>query len=89
MENICIERLSKEEIKNRGISSWPVWEKGVSRFEHSYSATEECFIIEGAFTIETPERNYRIEKGDFVTFKKNLKCIWDIKSAVKKYYNFP
>jgi hypothetical protein len=27
-------------------------------------------------------------RGDFVRFPKGLSCIWDIKEAVKKHYNF-
>ena len=29
------------------------------------------------------------KKGDFVTFKDGLSCVWDIIEPIKKYYNFP
>ncbi|HEY9113675.1 MAG TPA: cupin domain-containing protein [Bacteroidales bacterium] len=89
MDKIIIEKLSKQEIKDREIASWPTWSKEISRFEYTYVATEECYIVEGAFTVETDEKTYHIEAGDFVTFKINLHCTWDIKSPVRKHYNFP
>ena len=89
MEKVLLKKLSKQEIKDRKIESWPIWTKEISRFEHHYDDTEECYIIEGFFTIDTTEKTYTIEAGDFVTFKKGLNCTWDIQSPVKKYYNFP
>lgn len=89
MEKVVIEKLSKQEFLEREIASWPIWSKDVSRFEYTYVATEECYIIEGEFTIETDEKKYLVQAGDFVTFKVNLHCTWDIKSPVRKHYNFP
>jgi len=28
------------------------------------------------------------KKGDLVQFPKGLKCVWNVKKPVKKYYNF-
>jgi uncharacterized cupin superfamily protein len=89
MEKLIIEKLNKQEFKDREIVTWPVWSKDVSRFEYTYAATEECYIIEGTFYVETDEKTYLIEAGDFVTFKVNLHCTWDIKTPVRKHYNFP
>lgn len=30
---IIVEKLSENEIQNRGIRNWPIWEKEVSRFD--------------------------------------------------------
>lgn len=89
MNEISIKRLAEKEIDNRGIKTWPVWEKEISRFPWTYSDNEECLIIEGEFLIETKDGIYNVEAGDFVTFPKGLNCVWDIKKPVKKYYNFP
>lgn len=89
MEKVIIEKISKQEYLEREIASWPLWSKDVSRFEYTYAVTEECYIIEGEFTVKTDDKIYQIEAGDFVTFKVNLHCIWDIKSPVRKHYNFP
>lgn len=81
-------RLSEEEIKAKGILSWPTWEKEVSRFPWAYDETEECYFIEGEVIIETKAGNYTIEPDDFVVFHEGLKCDWDIRRPVKKHYNF-
>ncbi|RLC51944.1 MAG: cupin, partial [Candidatus Cloacimonadota bacterium] len=44
---IKIEKLSDEQIEEKGIKSWPIWEKEVSRFDWHYDFTEECYILEG------------------------------------------
>lgn len=89
MSEIIISILSEETIKQRGIRSWPIWEKEISRFDWQYSGDEECLILEGEVTVETIKGTYAIKPGDFVTFKKGLECVWDIKKPIRKYYNFP
>ncbi len=88
MANVIIEKLGKEEIEKRGISKWPIWTKEVSRFDWFYDSEEHCQIIEGEIVIESEEGNFYINPGDYVVFKKGLKCIWDIKKPVRKHYNF-
>ena len=88
MAKVIIERLSEEEINKRGIRSWPQWSKEVSRFDSYYDGDEECLFIEGEVIIETEDAKSEIKPGDFVIFQKGLKCIWDIRKPVRKYYNF-
>lgn len=80
--------MSLDEIKDKGIDSWPIWTKEVSRFDWTYSGDEECYILEGEFSVETNEGTVNIKPGDFVTFRDGLNCVWDIKIPVKKHYNF-
>lgn len=89
MGKVIIEQLNENEINLRGIRNWPVWQKEISRFDWLYSGDEECLIIEGEVVVETSKGDFSIKKGDFVTFKNGLECIWDIKNPIKKYYNFP
>ena len=88
MAQVIIETLTEEEIRARGIKEWPIWTKEVSRFDWSYDSTEQCLVLEGQIVVETAESSYAIKAGDFVTFKKGLQCVWDIKKAVRKHYNF-
>jgi len=88
MATVKIKQLTEEEIAQKGIRSWPVWEKEISRFSWSYDSEEQCYIVEGDVVIETENGNFTLKPGDFVTFEKGLECIWDIRSAVKKHYNF-
>ncbi len=88
MSKVIIKKLPKNEIEKMGISSWPIWEKEISKFDWQYDTDEECLILEGEVEVETSEGKFLIKPGDFVTFKSGLKCIWDIKKDIKKHYNF-
>lgn len=85
---IKVERLSKGELEQRGVSSWPVWEKGVSKFDWHYDNIEECYILEGKVAVETISGNVTFGKGDFVTFPNGLDCVWNVLEPVRKHYNF-
>ena len=89
MPKIIIQKLSQQEIEERHILHWPIWEKEVSRFEHIYEGDEECLFLDGDVVIVTDQENYTIVPGDFVIFQDGLKCVWDIRRPVKKHYNFP
>jgi len=85
---IKIERLKPDQIQKLGINSWPIWEKEVSWFNWHYDNTEECLLLEGEVTVETPDgKSVNFGKGDFVTFPKGLSCAWNVKKPVKKHYN--
>ncbi len=86
--NIKVEKLSDEEIERRGIKSWPVWEKEVSKFDWYYDSQEECLILEGEVSVFSDGESISFKAGDFVTFPKGLSCVWDIKKKVRKHYNF-
>jgi uncharacterized cupin superfamily protein len=88
MAKVTIQKLDQATIDKRGIKKWPVWTKEVSRFDWSYDQIEECLILEGEFFIETDEGVYQLKAGDFVTFAKGLRCVWDIKKPVRKHYHF-
>ncbi|MBU1090493.1 MAG: DUF861 domain-containing protein, partial [Candidatus Omnitrophica bacterium] len=60
---IRIEKLNQEEVNKRGITSWPIWEKEVSRFDWHYDTTEECLLLEGKVNVETKD-------GKIVSFAK-------------------
>ncbi|HNW97038.1 MAG TPA: cupin domain-containing protein [Bacteroidales bacterium] len=88
MAKVIIQKLSVSEIQQRKIKSWSIWNKEVSKFDWYYDSDEECLILEGEVDVHTDDGNYTIKAGDFVTFKKGLKCIWDIKKRISKHYNF-
>lgn len=89
MSEIRIEKVAQDKLKEKGILSWPIWEKEVSRFEWHYDTAESCYILEGDVTVETKNgKKVTFGAGDFVTFPKGLDCVWDIKKPVRKHYNF-
>jgi hypothetical protein len=85
---VIIEKLSEEEITKRGIRQWPIWTKEKSVFDWYYDSQEQCLFLDGHVVIETPEGNVEIQKGDFVTFERGLKCVWKVLEPVRKHYNF-
>lgn len=86
---IKISRPSEEELKGQNIRNWPVWEKEASKFPWTYDSEEICYIIEGEIIVETDIETVHIQPGDLVTFPAGLKCVWDIRKAVRKHYHFP
>jgi uncharacterized protein len=88
MSKVDIKELSDIEILNMGINHWPIWEKEVSRFDWFYESDEECLILEGEVIVETNEGIFTLKPGDFVTFKKGLSCVWEVKKRVRKHYSF-
>jgi len=87
---ISIERnLSDEELNNRGVYQWSIWEKEVSELPWAYDAEEVCYLLQGEITV-TPDggKPVTIKAGDFVTFPAGMSCYWKISSAIKKHFNF-
>lgn len=86
---IEVQKPNKEDLEKRGVLSWPIWEKEVSRFDWYYDSIEESYLLEGKVVVETKDGDKtEFGKGDFVTFPKGLSCIWDIKQSVRKHYLF-
>lgn len=88
MTMVLIEKLTDEQVNQKGIKNWPIWTKEVSTFDWYYDSDEECLILEGEFDVKTDAGTFTIKAGDFVTFKKGLKCVWDVKKPIRKHYNF-
>lgn len=85
---VKVQKISKDELLQKGVLSWPIWEKGVCEFDWHYDSIEQCYFLEGEVTVTTEDGSVNFGKGDFVTFSKGLDCTWKIKKAVKKHYQF-
>ena len=86
---IIIEKLNESVVTARKINTWPIWSKEVSKFDWYYDCDEECLVLQGEVVVHTDHGDFTIKEGDFVTFKKGLKCVWEVKKAIRKHYNFP
>ena len=86
--NIKIDRLSDEEINNKGVLSWPIWECEVSEFDWEYDQQESCLLLEGDVEVKTDFETVNFSGGDFVVFPRGLKCSWKVTRPVRKYYSF-
>lgn len=86
---IEVKKPTEDDLQGLGVTSWPIWEREVSRFDWHYDTIEECYLLEGDVIVETDNgEQVRFGKGDFVTFPEGLSCVWDIRQPVKKHYNF-
>ncbi len=84
--SVTIRKPTQAEIDEA--STWKTWTKGITIFDMDYTKSERCLILEGDVKIITPEKNYYFQGGDYVIFKKGLKCKWVINYPVKKKYLF-
>lgn len=78
------------DLKKLDVESWGTWTKEVSEFDWSYDDTETCYLLEGDVEVTDSKTGEKIEfkKGDLVQFEKGLKCVWNVKKPVRKYFNF-
>jgi hypothetical protein len=85
---VKVEKLAAGDLQAKGVFTWPIWTKEVSRFDWHYDEQEQCYFLEGAVTVETPDGSVSFGKGDFVTFPEGLTCVWNVKQPVRKHYKF-
>ena len=84
---ITIDKPTEEQI--REMEACPIWEKEESTFPWEYEEEETCLLLEGEVEVATDQGEVlRFGAGDLVTFPKGLKCIWEIRKAVRKHYRF-
>jgi len=78
------------DLKKLDVESWGTWSKEVSEFDWSYDDTETCYLLEGEVEVTDSKTGEKIEfkKGDLVQFERGLKCVWNVKKPVRKYFNF-
>lgn len=79
-----------EDLKKLNIKTWGTWEKEKSVFDWYYDDTETCYILDGEVEVTDSDTGQKLDfkKGDLVQFPKGLKCVWNVKKPVRKYYMF-
>ncbi len=85
---VLVEKPTDQKLKDLDAKSWPIWTKEASSFDWYYDEKEICYFLEGEVTVKTSDGEISFGKGDLVTFPQGLKCVWNIKKAVKKHYKF-
>jgi len=83
---VIVRKPTEEEVA--AMKSNPVWSCKASEFEWFYDSQETCLIIEGEVTVKFGSKSVSFAAGDYVVFPKGLSCVWQVKKAVKKYYEF-
>ena len=87
---ITIEKPDAAKLALLGVDNWPIWTKEVSRFPWDYSSQEIAYILEGEVTVTPKDGGEPVSfsAGDLVTFPAGLSCVWDVKKALRKHYQF-
>lgn len=85
---IEVKKITEEELKKLNVNAWPVWECDESVFDWYYDTQEMCYFLKGSVVVKVGNQEVAIKKGDFVIFPKGLKCVWNVKEAVRKHYKF-
>ena len=88
IKDVIVRKPSEQEKET--CSQWPVWSSDVDKFDWEYTQTETCLIIKGKVDVYDSQNKECVSfgAGDLVIFPTDLSCIWDIKEAVQKYYDF-
>ena len=85
---IEIRKPTQDELETMGVFSWDIWTCEPSTFDWTYSDRETCFLLEGEVTVTAGEQKVSFGKGDLVVFPKGLSCVWEVKTAVRKHFQF-
>ena len=88
MSKIDVKKPTKEDLDKLGVESWGTWECDVSVFDWEYDTEETCYILDGQVVVKSDEGETEIKAGDLVTFRKGLRCVWDVKKPIRKHYRF-
>lgn len=87
---IKVEKPDAAKLASLGVARWPIWSKEVSSFPWDYSSQEVAYILEGKVTVTPIGGGDSVDfgVGDLVTFPAGLSCIWEVKEALRKHYQF-
>jgi uncharacterized cupin superfamily protein len=86
VKDVVVKKPSEEE--SSACQSWPIWTCQPSNFDWVYTEKETCLLIEGKVTVTDGKDSVNFGPGDLVIFPEGLECNWNVREAVKKYYNF-
>ncbi|HUT60985.1 MAG TPA: cupin domain-containing protein [Phycisphaerae bacterium] len=86
MSTITVTKPSQHALDELGVSQWPIWTCEPSRFDWHYDDKETCYLLAGQVTVIAGEEQVSFGAGDLVVFPKDLDCVWEVKTAVRKHY---
>ncbi|MCP4051334.1 MAG: cupin domain-containing protein [bacterium] len=85
---MVIEVRKPTDKEKQFMAAQPVWSSDVKTFPWQYDEKETCLIIEGEVTVTTDSQTISFGAGDYVIFPKGLRCMWQVKKNVRKYYSY-
>ncbi|KAL6183476.1 hypothetical protein ACLB2K_044887 [Fragaria x ananassa] len=80
---------TQSQLTELGVTTWPKWECGPSKFPWSFTVTETMYLLKGKVNVEVDghEGSFEIGAGDLVVFPKGMKVTWDVIEGVNKHYS--
>ncbi|KAM5573057.1 hypothetical protein ABKV19_012877 [Rosa sericea] len=80
---------TQSQLTELGVTTWPKWECGPSKFPWSFTATETMYLLKGKVNVQVDghEGSFEIGAGDLVVFPKGMKVTWDVIEGVNKHYS--
>jgi len=84
-----IHNPDKQYLADKGVESWPLWEKSESSFPWTYEDTETCYFLAGEVVVKPVNGEaVTVGEGDLVVFPAGLSCTWEIIKPVRKHFCF-
>ena len=73
-----------------GAEEWPLLNHAQGTYQHSVSATETSYIVEGSATIVSGGSiPVLVNEGDLLTIMPDTKCVWTITKAIHRHCDSP
>lgn len=88
MKDVYVRKPSEEEAAL--LTTCSIWEHEVAQWDAEYDERcETCLVIEGTAVVTSEDGSaYAFTKGDLVTFRPHMKCVWKVLEPIKKHYIF-
>ena len=88
MKDVYIRKPNDKE--RRLLESCPIWEHEPAQWDSEYDERcETCLIIEGTAVVSGSDgQSYAFTRGDLVTFRPNMSCVWKVLEKIRKHYLF-
>jgi len=86
VKDVIVKKPTEDEAAT--CRTWPTWGCQASKFDWAYTEKETCLVIEGEVTVTDANDSVTFGPGDMVIFPVDLECTWNVKTPVKKHYNF-
>ena len=63
-----------------------LWRCDPMTFDYEFPGDEYIHVLKGSLLVKTETKEYELNKGDIVLFKKGTKSVWTITESFKKFF---
>ncbi|MCR0570768.1 cupin domain-containing protein [[Clostridium] innocuum] len=88
MKDVYVRKPNDKE--RRLLEDCPIWEHDPAMWDAMYDKRcETCLIIEGTAVVTCSDgQSYAFTRGDLVTFRPDMACVWKVLEKIRKHYIF-